>query len=211
MGTTVLVATHAIQRLSYGDHIIVLASTGRIIEQGSFDELKIAGGYVQGLAAKSKAESIGSSSEEAAEVLGKPLPFSSEAEQIELTEQDLTRQTGDIAVYKYYFAATGWISTIVFVGFCILFEIAAKLSAFLLTYWTQAVSVHGNSADNYYLGLYAMMTGLSVLGIMGSVIQLALRMVPRSAQLLHARLLETVMRAPLAFFTTTDTGTITNR
>jgi hypothetical protein len=46
---------------------------------------------------------------------------------------------------------------------------------------------------------------------MGGAIQLALRMVPRSAQLLHARLLETVMKAPLAFFTITDTGTITNR
>lgn len=36
-------------------------------------------------------------------------------------------------------------------------------------------------------------------------------MVPKSAEVLHQRLLDTVMGAPLSFFTSTDTGTTINR
>jgi ATP-binding cassette subfamily C (CFTR/MRP) protein 1 len=46
---------------------------------------------------------------------------------------------------------------------------------------------------------------------MGGVLELALKIVPRSAEVLHNRLLTTVMEAPLVFFSTTDIGSITNR
>lgn len=144
-GATVLIATHAVQRLSYGDHVIALSSNGCIAEQGSYEELKIAGGYVQSLAAKSKAESV-SSDEEISSVLVKPLLLSSEAEQIELTEDDLTRQTGDFAVYMYYFKATGWVNTIIFVGFCVLFGVSSKMS---VCYSASACKLCEASMENF--------------------------------------------------------------
>lgn len=85
------------------------------------------------------------------------------------------------------------------------------MNEFLLTYWTKGVAAQGNSVNGFYLGIYGMMTGLALIGISGSVAQLALDMVPRSAKILHERLLSTVMNAPLVFFTKTDTGSITNR
>ncbi|KAJ5698129.1 hypothetical protein N7462_000134 [Penicillium macrosclerotiorum] len=39
-GTTVLLATYAIHRLSYSDHIVAMKSDGTIMEQGTLEELK---------------------------------------------------------------------------------------------------------------------------------------------------------------------------
>jgi hypothetical protein len=76
---------------------------------------------------------------------------------------------------------------------------------------TNAIAKKGNEVNGFYLGLYGMLTGLGVLGLMGTAGHLLLNMVPRSANVLHARLLHTVMDAPLYFFTSTDTGTTINR
>lgn len=82
------------------------------------------------------------------------------------------------------------------------------------TYWylgTSAVAAHGNSVNGFYIGLYGMLCILGSFGLTGGAYQLLLHMVPKSAEVLHERLLNTVMRAPLSFFTSTDTGTIINR
>lgn len=92
-----------------------------------------------------------------------------------------------------------------------LFTVASKMTEFLLTYWTKAVAARGNEVNAFYLGLYAMLSLLGLCGLVLGVVMLALKMVPRSASLLHGRLLGTVMGAPLSFFTTTDTGITTNR
>jgi ATP-binding cassette subfamily C (CFTR/MRP) protein 1 len=81
----------------------------------------------------------------------------------------------------------------------------------LLTYWTSAVDAHGNEVNNFYLGLYAMLSFLGLLGIVLGILQLVLIMMPKRAEVLHERLVTTVMSAPLSFFTKTDVGTTTNR
>jgi ATP-binding cassette subfamily C (CFTR/MRP) protein 1 len=122
-GTTILIATHAVQRLSYADHIISLDANGRIVEQGSFKHLRCAGGYVQSLAARSKSAGRELLNKPSSDIIAKPSP--GEAEQIELSEEDLTRQTGDFEVYKYYFGSVGWVSTTLFFGLCVLFGVSS--------------------------------------------------------------------------------------
>jgi ABC-type bacteriocin/lantibiotic exporter with double-glycine peptidase domain len=56
-----------------------------------------------------------------------------------------------------------------------------------------------------------MLVSFSLVGLLLAIVQLALVMVPRSAKKLYEELLRTVMGAPLALFTKTDTGAITNR
>ena len=56
-------------------------------------------------------------------------------------------------------------------------------------------------SDGFYIGLYAMLALIGLLGLVMAASQLALVMVPRSAEVLHGRLLNTVMNAPLSFFT----------
>ncbi|KAK0104754.1 hypothetical protein ONS95_005024 [Cadophora gregata] len=210
MGITVLLATHAVQRLGFADHIVALDSTGHVIEQGSFQNLRSAGGYVQSLASKLKSEGTAKASETGNVASPKVVSTSADGE-LDIAEDELNRQSGDIAVYKYYFKATGWPNTVAFFGSVVIFGVATKMTEFMLTYWTKAVESRGNEANGFYLGLYAMLAITGMLGLCVSAYILALRMVPSSAQLLHERLLNTVMGAPLSFFTTTDTGITTNR
>ncbi|MCJ1383039.1 hypothetical protein MMC17_006152 [Xylographa soralifera] len=56
LGASVLLATHAVHRLSYADHIIAMNESGWIAEQGSLQQLRVAGRYLQSLATKHKEE-----------------------------------------------------------------------------------------------------------------------------------------------------------
>ena len=76
---------------------------------------------------------------------------------------------------------------------------------------TDAVAARGNEVNNFYLGMYTLLAGLGMFGLVGGAYQFLLKVVPKTASVLHERLLKTVMAAPLSFFTSTDTGTTTNR
>jgi ATP-binding cassette, subfamily C (CFTR/MRP), member 1 len=137
MKTTVLLVTHAVHRLSYPNHITALDHFGRIAEQGSYDQLKDFGGYVQGLAAKLKGEDDSLQEEDKAEATsgGKAGPiFPADTEEFNARAEELNRQTGDLKVYKYYFASIGWPQTCVFLAFVVLFGTTSTLTEFLLTY-----------------------------------------------------------------------------
>jgi ATP-binding cassette subfamily C (CFTR/MRP) protein 1 len=134
MGTTVLLVTHAVHRLPYSSHIISLDHTGHISEQGSFDELVGSGGYVQSLATKHKRED--ESSVDLDNSAPTPEKFSpvTEVDEVQLEVEELNRQTGDIAVYKYYFASIGWRHNTLFLFYIVIFGLGLKLPEFLLTY-----------------------------------------------------------------------------
>ena len=132
-------------------------------------------------------------------------------EEIEVEVEELNRQTGDFAVYKYYFASIGWRRNAIFISSTILFGIASKMTEFLLTYWTRDVAKQGNEVNAFYLAIYGMLSGLATLGLGGSAFTLLIFVVPKSAEVLHERLLDTVMAAPLSFFTSTDVGVTLNR
>lgn len=198
LGTTVILATHAVHRLSYSDHVIAMSGNGQIMEQGSFEQLRNAGGYVQSLAARIKSEDTAGLTEKTPDIAAGPAPFKTDNEE---EIEELNRQTGDFAVYKYYFASTGWLNSAVFFAFVVLYGVASKMTEFLITFWTKAVTAHGNEANGFYIGLYTLLSLLGLLGLVLSAVMLALKMVPRSAEVLHAKLLDTVMGAPLSFFT----------
>lgn len=136
MGTTVLLATHAVQRLRYADHIIALDSRGNIAEQGSFQQLNDTSGYVQSFSAKLRREE--STQMREAVTVTKSIPtMSVDAEEIDPRVEDLNRQTGDFAVYKYYFSSVGLFSSLLFVSYVVLFGVASKMTEFLLTFVRQ--------------------------------------------------------------------------
>jgi ABC-type multidrug transport system fused ATPase/permease subunit len=193
--------------------VIALDAMGRVAEQGPFEMLKNSGGYVQGLAAKTKGEEDSSSEGDAVDdVVPIKLPkFAAGREEFNDQTEELNRQTGDFQVYKYYFASIGWKYNTIFVAFVALYGTAEKLTQFIIIYWTDAVAAHGNSVNGYYLGLYALLAVLGLFSLLGGAHVFLLKVVPKTSSVLHERLLRTVMAAPLSFFTSTDTGTTTNR
>jgi ATP-binding cassette, subfamily C (CFTR/MRP), member 1 len=215
-GTTALLVTHGVSRLSYADYIIALDANGQIAEQGTFEQLRHAGGYVEGLATKHKFESTSAStvSEDIEKNTFAAQPtLSTEAikAKAKAEEDDLNRPVGELSTYKYYFSSIGWSKSLLSLFFTVLSGVATKLTELLITYWTNALSAHGTEVNGLYLGLYGMLAGIGAIFWTVACYHFFLYLVPVSAEKLHARLLRTVMNAPLYFFTSTDTGVTTNR
>lgn len=80
-----------------------------------------------------------------------------------------------------------------------------------LTYWTHDVNsespVHGSA---YYAGIYALLQIGALVSLLGLAITIFIASVKKAGANLHYSALRTLIRAPLGFFTKTDTGVITN-
>jgi ATP-binding cassette subfamily C (CFTR/MRP) protein 1 len=214
MGITVLLVTHAVHRLSYSNYVIALDPLGRNAEQGSFNNLRSSSGYVKELTSKLR-DGDDSSSKYDVPIVDDPFKlvpaFPVDQDEFNAITEELNRQTGDFQVYKYYLASIGWKYNIMFIGCVILNAFAKQLANLIVTYWTGAVEVHGNEMNAKYLGLYTLLSGLGIIGLFSVGYSFQILVVPKTARVLHERLLRTVMAAPLSFFTSTDTGTTTNR
>lgn len=101
-----------VNRLVESDYIIALAKGGTILEQGTFYNLRSAGGYVQSLGIKDSDEhsdddsSTESSYEEADRI--QPEVEKADAEAI---------PPGDRTIFKYYFAAVGFTNLAIITGY----------------------------------------------------------------------------------------------
>ena len=80
-----------------------------------------------------------------------------------------------------------------------------------MKFWTSAVNKHGNSVNGTYLGVFVTLEIIALLCVLGVAFHVFTKMVPTSAANLHGSLLSAVMSAPLAFFTSTQTGQTLNR
>jgi len=97
--------------LPLADNILVLDKDGKVVEQGTFDYLRSRDGFVSKLMLHPELLKSGSRSDDTENTLQKmpaaavakvlPGPSANDA-------ADLTRQTGDISVYKYYLKSIGW-------------------------------------------------------------------------------------------------------
>lgn len=210
MGTTVLLATHAVHRLSYADQVIAMNNNGSIAEQGKLADLDKSGGYVSLLKARYR-----ETDQEETETLAKApvmtLAGSEQANVRDTMEEELKRGSGDLSLYAYYFKSVHWASSVLFLSSWVICGLGNQIDGLVVNMWTSALEEHGSSVNGFYLGLYAFLTVLTSVTLIGGAYHFILFFTPRSALELHERLLKTVMNAPLAFFTSVDTGTTTNR
>jgi len=221
LGTTVLLVTHAVHRLSYADHVVAMTADGSISEQGTFEQLKASEGYVAMLEAEYKAEKSKRDDieqekpansvhavliEEEEEQL-----IQEENTELHIAQEDLTRQTGDLSLYWYYLRSVHWASSALWAACFIIYGIAIKLGEYVVNLWSEATEKEGNGANELYLEIYGALTIISMVCLLGGGYHYIIYFAPNSAKTLHARLLTTVMNAPLSFFTSVDIGTTTNR
>ncbi|KAL4789180.1 putative ABC transporter [Aspergillus venezuelensis] len=205
--TTTVLATNSTQNLSLADYIIVLGSEGRLIEQGTPTELLNSGTslrlekFVKTREGKSKAEPERERPESVLTLRNSILGATPVAG---------GRRFSDMAVYKLYITTIGWGSWWTFVVLCSGFVVALTFSQIWLKLWTEANARNPNDRLGYYLSLYAVWCVLAITFFLGACLHLMLRMVPKAAKSFHESLLKTVMRAPLVFFSKTDSGEISN-
>ena len=208
LGSTVIFVTHAVHRLPHSDYILALNSDGTTAEQGTYESLARAEGYVQRLAGRARR-----SGQDSEERVSAPVLHAIKSPHV-IPEEAITneaRKTGEWSTYVYYFRAAGIASSVLSLLWSALFVLGTKLPALLVTYWTGGSATDSHSTNTLYLSLFGILALISLITLVLVCWQIFLDMVPRSASGLHLSLLETAMRAPLSFFTKTDSGTTLNR
>lgn len=116
---------------------------------------------------------------------------------------------GELATYGYYLGSSPWWYSLLFGALIIFYSAGFKSTELLLSFWTGRTNTE--ETNNFYLGFYGMLSGIAIAGITGGAYFWLTVMVPLNSEVLHARLLNTVMGAPLSFFSNTDVGVTTNR
>ncbi|KAH7074750.1 P-loop containing nucleoside triphosphate hydrolase protein [Paraphoma chrysanthemicola] len=204
--TTVIYVTNAVHRFTKADHIITLGSDGTITEQGTFDELQQQGGYVSNLTRQGNRTAEKQGERHAIKGFKQSLVHMKAEESIEKENA-----AGDLTIYSYYIGTFGWLRWLVFCFFCALYGFGTAFPNVWVKWWATYNQAHPNEHIAWYLGMYLF---LAVLGLSSLVVAcwvLIMTMTPQAGRQLHERLLQSVLNAPMSFFTTTDTGITTNR
>ncbi|KAL6231355.1 hypothetical protein BDW75DRAFT_247944 [Aspergillus navahoensis] len=205
--TTTVLATNSTHNLSSADYIMVLGSEGRLIEQGTPTELLNSGTclrleeLVNNREDKNKAEPERERPESVLTLRNSVLGATPVAG---------FRRVSDLAIYKLYIKTIGWGSWWVFIVLCSGFVAALTLSQIWLKFWTEANARNPHDHLGYYLSLFTVWSVLAITFFLGACLHLMLKMVPKAAKIFHGSLLKTLMRAPLVYFSKTDSGEISN-
>ncbi|KAJ4003924.1 hypothetical protein NW752_012062 [Fusarium irregulare] len=214
-GTTVVLCTHSVRHLPAADHIVALGN-GTIVEQGSFAELISRPGYVHSIGLKSSSDSDITSERRASEDRSETAKFEvcvAPAQSLlsVTADEDGSRQHGDRSVYGHYTKSVGPIFVVLSLFFASLWGFFTNFPTIWLKFWTDDVySSTPAHAYGYHAGIYALLNLCGLFSLLLLGICIFIIFVKRAGASLHHDALQTLIQAPLRFFTTTDTGVVTN-
>ncbi|KAI1427713.1 putative ABC transporter [Xylaria sp. FL1777] len=197
--TTVVLISNSSQYFQSANHIVVLGEHG-IIDQGSWQDIKVK-------AASIAKFSSGRPVKENAVLSANFDKLSAQVRAKDETEVDLSRQTGDPALYGYYFRFSGFTNLLILVTCIAIYSFFITIPQYWLQLWTEG---DGANSAFYMYGLLflSFMSWISTSIMMWSVL---IGLAPYSGSQLHQHLLQIVTRAPLSYFSQTDNGSILNR
>lgn len=217
---TAVLCTHSIRHLPSADHIIALSPDGKIVEQGNFDELIANQNYVHGLGIKFKhaADQVSltssASAEEQTEVSTAnhlALANTVSGSIAGVIERSSSQPNRDRSVYKHYYQSIGFWPVLFFVLTALAQGFFANWQTIWIDFWSNGVTNRPPTHSNgYYLGLFALFQLLGLLSLFQNIWICFQWIITASGASLHKTALETVINAPLWFFTTTDNGVVTN-
>ncbi|KAI5924949.1 ATPase-like protein [Camillea tinctor] len=208
-GATAVLCTHTVQHLPSADHIIALGADGTLVEQGCYQVLLANKKYVHSLDIKPAKESQSVDGltliepegfEEAS--LRELLPTQA-MDHSHLDERD--RMMGDSTVYGHYFKSIGAFSAISCLILGLGYGFFYNWGQIWLKFWSE-----GTRSNAFYIGLYALFQCCFLAFLFFDFLVCYTTMIQTSGSRLHQDSLNTVIKAPLKFFTKTDTGTVTN-
>ena len=204
-GATAVLCTHSVRHLPSADHIIALSKDGTIAEEGTFASLMQNQSYVYSLGIDASDISPEAQHEETKNPL---IPQQTrEANAIQDALNDSARQLGDRKVYTHYFRT---ISKLL-LGLLLLLSIVFATGVNFPTVWIGIWAADELGESNaFYIGIFTLFRTLQLLCVTASATLAMIFMVRQTGVELHKVALSTVLRAPLTFFTTTDTGVVLN-
>ncbi|KAI8264025.1 ABC transporter [Colletotrichum sp. SAR11_239] len=183
-GISVILATHTRHLLRLADEVVVLENGG-ILSQGPYEKV---------LATSADVVATSVPADDSADFISEqdtvPSPKVEKEDKLVVSdnnEADRLRQNGSWLVYKYYFEQGGWVAFSLFVASTITESFCAGFTTIWFQWWVEANGEEPNQDLGMYLGVYALLFLTNM----------------------FALILE--CWAPLSFFQSTDTGSITNR
>ncbi|KAK1993869.1 ABC transporter [Colletotrichum falcatum] len=207
---SVLLTLIEVNYLGYADNIVILGDNGRIVQQGNLEAIRHSA-HLKGLAIENSM--CGDSTPfEKRETSGSCRQTESPRREAEADpERDLSRQAGDITLHWYYLKSIGWTYGSASAVFLFLDCFVRVFPQLWLKFWTEDEAETSSADTAMYFGVYCAISliGLLVIGI--NIWIMFVMIVPKSSQSMHWTLLKSVMRAPLSFFATVETGDLINR
>ncbi|KAI9369298.1 ABC transporter type 1, transmembrane domain-containing protein [Aspergillus egyptiacus] len=197
-GSTAILFTSSERYLTSADHVIRLGQHGTVLESVHETDI-IAKNYISGIDEKEPSPLVSVESNLLSENLSRRNPDKGIHQQ--------TQQVGDLAVYKHYFGTIRIPVLAMFVLSCMLFGFGNSFPTAWISFWASDTYSESNA---FYMGLYAVLRILQLLGFFLAALLALGPMVSDAGTKLHSNALSTVIRAPLHFFTNTDIGAITN-
>jgi ATP-binding cassette subfamily C (CFTR/MRP) protein 1 len=205
--TTVIFVTHSSHFLAMSNHIIAMESDGTVVAKGSYDEIVSMPRYEKYATTTTAGGSSDELSSREDDKAGPPQSKESEPEDA----MARARQPSDMKIYGYYAKAVGALQLLLLTFVSIAAAAFWNYSTLWLKRWADYSAHSGNSRNGYFLGIYAMFQCLTIIFLFGVALQALTDVAAQSGRQLHAVLLRTVLRAPLACLTATDTGQLINR
>ncbi|KAL8747798.1 MAG: hypothetical protein Q9190_000370 [Brigantiaea leucoxantha] len=215
-GASVVLASSSNKRLPFADHIIVLGQSGKIGEQGSFQELTASGGFVSSLdlpPAEWTPKTTGISLDQLLFTTAKHNTVAPLKEEMNASadEFEANKRTGDLSMYIFYARSVGTFAVITFIVAICSYVFCISFPQIWLGWWSEENARTPNSRLGYWLGIYAFLGVVGLASLVISCWQIIVTMVPQSGKKFHQGLLRTVLAAPMSFFSTTDIGITLNR
>ncbi|EED20873.1 multidrug resistance protein, putative [Talaromyces stipitatus ATCC 10500] len=205
---TVILVTHSANAISFADQVISLDKKGHLIEND---------GSLLSVSMKMSTTDL---HEDAVDKGNMRHGIARNSNlQVELAAQvetaEASQKIGDYEIYQYYLGIVGWLNTIVFFVAVAVFTFGLTFPSVWVQWWAAADEKDPNHHLALYLGVYSFLAVLAevalFLGLLTQCTHLMSNMIPRASQKLHFILLETVLRAPMSFFNSTDSGVTINR
>ncbi|KAF4436891.1 ABC transporter [Fusarium austroafricanum] len=208
-GATAILCTHAVRYLPLADYIIALEADGTVNEQGTFEKLLQSGKYVQSLGV-SKTDGgfgTGDTTPVEEEIVAAMMPMAARPMAPITDLETEARATGDAKVYRHYFrSVNGWASlTCLLSG--IFYAVGRNFPSIWMGIWA---SDSLDTTQSFYIGIMGLFRGLQIVALFLCATAVVIFMTTQSGGHLHRAILDTLVNAPLRFFTTTDFGAVTN-
>ncbi|RAK74447.1 putative multidrug resistance protein [Aspergillus fijiensis CBS 313.89] len=205
--STVVLVTHAVRHLHLADHVIALDRSGHIAHQGPWTDFTRGEG--PGLLHEAASADVGlqNESEEvpAPSKQSKPLPKALRGPTA-TDVSDLSRRTGDLAVYKYYARSFGWkLSSMMLVMVALV-----AVTTYLPQIWLEMYTTGAVGRVGVFCAVYAVIASSCLTAFYVSMRIVFIYLIPKSGGNLHQTLIDTVTHATQSYFDTIDSGVILN-
>ncbi|KAJ5538214.1 hypothetical protein N7494_007693 [Penicillium frequentans] len=200
-GTAVILATHDWNFLTDADNVIILGD-GKIREQGPPRELKTF---------KARELEVSTESSVPFQGLSQGIQVNTPFTNITELNEKFARKQGDLRDYAYYFRASGGWSMILYAGALTIGVFCAQFTNLWVQWWADENLRTPFGQFSQYISVYAILATAGA-GIWAFCMWLVFcRIVPTSSSKIHEFLVNKVKKAPLHWFTATDSGVILNR